>query len=360
MKTPMDAELSARAMAVVRRGFREVLAILFAVVSILMMIALLTFHVSDPSWSHTGGYGQIRNATGTFGAWFADIVMFLFGYVAYLLPVALAVIGWNAFRDSREFTAPVLVAARISGVIALLIAACGLADLHLFVHRGDLPIGTGGGGVLGTWVAGHMVRVVDTLGTTMLLLALFFGAITIITGVSWTVIIEKIGMETLRGARWCKSFALQSVERFNDYLTFREARRQRVALQKEQVAEREDPQVKAPLIVRPEKPHAPEQAASPVASVPTPAVVAPESDAAEKSERKISITARPVSPPPVAPHAEEKQFQLFESGKITNPKSPGEIPPVNLLDEIISARVGYSEESLEHLSRLLETKLAEF
>ena len=379
IKTPMDAELSARAMALVRRGLREGLAILVAVVSILMLIALLTFHVSDPSWSHTGGYGQVRNACGIFGAWFADIVMFLFGYVAYLVPVALVVIGWNAFRDSREFTAPVLIVARIGGLVALLITACGLADLHMFVHRGDLPIGTGGGGVLGTWVAGNMVGVINPLGTTMILLAIFLGSITFITGVSWATIIEKIGMATLQGLRACKTWALATAERAGDYWTYREARRQRVQQQRADDMAAHDlaaenlmtdgPEAtEAPAVYTPKKNAAgdakPAKPAKKDPKIVPPADVAgvdaAPAAAAEQESRKISISQRPATPAPVAPVTEEKQFQLFESGKITSPQTTGEIPPVNLLDEIESIRVGYSEESLEHLSRLLETKLAEF
>ncbi len=373
IKTPMDAEMSARTLALLHRGLREVLAILVAVVSILMLIALMTFHVSDPSWSHSGGYGQVRNACGIFGAWFADIVMFLFGYVAYLLPVALGVIGWNAFRDSREFTAPVLVFARLAGLVLLLITACGLADLHLFVHRGDLPIGTGGGGVLGTWVAGNMVRVINTLGTTLILLALFLGSITFITGVSWFSIVEKTGAYTLLAARNAKAWAMTTKERIADYLTYREARKLR---QQQQLAsdaamfdlpdselataasaavgqsaagagkrakkvrtEKKDPVVMPPVV------------SPPAADVPA---------ASASAKKDITISQRPATPAPVAPVMEEKQFQLFETGKITKPQSTGEIPPVNLLDEIENVRMGYSEESLQHLSGLLETKLAEF
>ncbi len=372
IKTPMDAELSARALAMLHRGLREVLAILVAVVSILMLIALLTFHVSDPSWSHSGGYGQVRNACGIFGAWFADIVMFLFGYVAYLLPVSLAVIGWNAFRDSREFTAPVLIFARLAGLVLLLITACGLADLHLFVHRGDLPIGTGGGGVLGTWVAGNMVRVINTLGTTLILLALCLGAITFITGVSWFTIVEKTGEYTLLGLRKSKVWMINTIERISDYFTYREARKlreqQKLAteaamfdLPADQLDVAETPVAagtgkKNKLRVEKRDPVvAPSLNEE---STPETAAVAP---ADTGTDRKFTISQRPATPAPVAPPSEpEKQFQLFEAGKITRPQSTGEIPPVNLLDEIENVRLGYSEDSLEHLSRLLESKLAEF
>ncbi len=382
----MEAELSARALSLVHRGLREVTAILVAVVAILMLIALLTFHVSDPGWSHTGGYGQVRNACGIFGAWFADITMFLFGYVGYLLPVALAIIGWNAFRDSREVTAPVLAFARLGGLVLLLFTACGLADLHFFVHRGDLPIGTNGGGVLGTWVAGNMVRVINTLGTTLILLALFLGSITFITGISWFSIVERTGQWTLQSAVRLRVFLVQTWHRFGDYLTYLEARKlkRRVRTERELAEAREIEQAliedeaattagaagTAPDPAGQQKRKDPRIVAPPVvdddvivsvpavplaAAVPAP-VVAP---SAAKSDKKINITDRPATPDPVTPPTErEKQFQLFERER---PKIPGgEIPPVKLLDAIVGIRKGYSKESLENLSRLLETKLADF
>jgi len=380
VKTPMEAELSARALSLVHRGLREVTAILVAVVAILMLIALLTFHVSDPGWSHTGGYGQVRNACGIFGAWFADITMFLFGYVAYLLPVALAIIGWNAFRDSREVTAPVLAFARLGGLVLLLFTACGLADLHFFVHRGDLPIGTNGGGVLGTWVAGNMVRVINTLGTTLILLALFLGSITFITGISWFSIVERTGQWTMQTVVKSRVYLVETWHRLGDYLTYLEARKlkRRVRSERELAEAREleqsledpqaaggavdtapvkqgrqDPKIFTPgsedVIPASPAPAAPVAAASPVAPAATP-----------KPEKKINITDRPATPAPVTPPAErEKQFQLFERDA-PKPSPGGEIPPVNLLDAILGVRKGYSKESLENLSRLLETKLADF
>ncbi|OED42489.1 cell division protein FtsK [Chromatiales bacterium (ex Bugula neritina AB1)] len=373
----MEAELSARAVALLHRGLREVLAILVAVVAILMLLALMTFHVSDPSWSHTGGSGQIRNACGIFGAWFADVAMFLFGYIAYLLPVGLAVIGWKAFRDSREFTAPLLVFARIAGMVLLLITACGLGDLHFFVHRGDLPIGTDGGGVLGAWVAGNMVGVINTLGTTLILCALFLGSITFITGASWFAIVEETGRYTLKGFRLAQFYLLDAATRFQEYLTYREARqmRRRQQLESELAAnqpEREDPEVKEPLVKNPRKrvldsstDSSPENAASDSVADDAAAKDATVAVAAAATEtqqpRKISISQRPANPAPVAPESEsDKQFQLFETPKSTAKRAPGEIPPVNLLDKIESMQKGYSEENLEHLSRLLESKLAEF
>ena len=386
--------MSARAVALFRRGLREAVAILVAVVAILMFIALITFHVSDPSWSHTGGYGQVKNAGGIFGAWFADITMFLFGYMAYVLPIGLGLIGWNAFRERNAVTVPILISGRTAGLALLLITTCGLADLHVFVHRGDLPIGSAGGGVLGTWVAGSMVSVINSLGATLILLALFLGSITFVTGVSWFSIMEQVGAYTLRGGRALRRGVLNTINKVKDHFAWREARRMRVRMGQQRS---EDVQIKAPLIVTRDKPdvselepvvleqpdysdrnnpdpnnpnpnnsgHEPPTSGTEKQSIGekvTTAVAAGVAGAVAAAEKKIAITPRPTTPAPVtpSPNSSEKQFQLFEKKTADVKRKPGEMPPVNLLDAIENVRSGYSEESLEQLSRLLELKLADF
>ncbi len=399
IRTPMEAEISARAMLLFKRGLREALAILVAVVAILMFISLVTFHVSDPGWSHTGGYGQLRNAGGIFGAWFADITMFLFGYMAYVLPFGVGLIGWNAFRERNAVTVPILIFSRTAGLILLLITACGLSDLHVFVHRGDLPIGTAGGGVLGTWVAGTMVGVVNSLGATLILLALLLGSVTFVTGVSWFSIMEQVGEYTLRAARWLKVTTGNTVIRIQDYFAWREARRLRVQMGQAEASDADeffdDAESHQPVIISnrgiaddaadsgkpiivPPKTHKKAEKIEPVFpedvdSLPeepggsftdkvTSAVAAGVAGVKAAADSKISIQPRPVTPAPVTPTVDstEKQLQLFNDKPAEVKRKPGEMPPVNLLDAIESVRCGYSEESLEELSRLLESKLADF
>ncbi len=378
IKTPMEAEISARAMALFKRGLREALAILVAVVAILMLISLVTFHVSDPGWSHTGGYGTVKNAGGVFGAWFADITMFLFGYMAYVLPLGFALIGWNAFRERDAVTVPILIFGRTAGLLLLLITACGLSDLHVFVHRGDLPIGTAGGGVLGTWVAGNMVGVINALGATLILLALLLGSVTFVTGVSWFSIMEQVGSWALRAVRGVKQSIGAAIAKVKDYFAWREARRMRVEMGRNAGAE--DIEIKAPLIITRENQIDPKLEPvfpDPVNDIPDDIAGAPDVSLTDKvstavaagvagvkavADKKISIQPRPTMPAPVTPTTDsaEKQFQLFENKTENVKRKPGEMPPVNLLDAIESVRSGYSEESLEHLSRLLETKLQDF
>ncbi len=375
----MDAELTARALALLHRGVREVSAIFVAVVAVLMLVSLLTFHGNDPGWSHTGSGGAVANACGILGAWFADITMFLFGYVAYLLPVAIAWLGWIAFRDERSVSAPVLLFARVTGAALLIATACGLADLHFFVHRGDLPIGAGGGGVLGTWLAGNMVRVVNTLGSTLLLLSLFLASVTFMTGVSWFRIVEQVGSLTLRASLWLRNAGVEAFQRARDYMEFREARRQRarqLLSKRQEELEREAIAASPPPILHPRAAAAnaagaaedpldsaadvapPKPAKKPVALTPV----------AEKATAPVVVPppAAPVVVPPPAP-PEPAQVPAEAAlpgdalGALNNAtRVQSEIPPVNLLDAITQVQSGYSEESLQQLSGLLETKLAEF
>jgi len=388
VKTPLEAEISSNAFAIFKRGLREAAAILIAVVAILMLISLVTFQVSDPGWSHTGGNGQVRNAGGVFGAWFADISMFLFGYMAYVLPFVVGLLSWNAFKKNRDGAGePILVFARVAGVMLLLITACGLSDLHVFVQRGDLPIGTAGGGVLGAWVASSMVNVVSALGATLILLALLLGAITFVSGSSWFTIMEQIGRGILRGISFIRSEFAKLRMRVSDYFSMREARREHAEVLARENAGRQDPasgvnvgpvplalesqfdvsgpeaevldpDVGVPPIDTPAM--ATPTAVAATAAAATTAVAAAKAAAANLSP--IAIKPRPVTPVPVTPteKSSEKQFHLFDKKADSSKRKPGEMPPVSLLDAIENARTGYSEESLEQLSRLLETKLADF
>lgn len=374
VKTPLEAEISSNAFAIFKRGLREAAAILIAVVAILMLISLVTFQVSDPGWSHTGGNGQVKNAGGVFGAWFADISMFLFGYIAYVLPFVVGLLSWNAFKKNRDGAGePILVFARVAGVMLLLITACGLSDLHVFVQRGDLPIGTAGGGVLGAWVASSMVNVVSALGATLILLALLLGAITFVTGSSWFTIMEGIGRGILRGISFVRIEFVKLQTRVSDYFSMREARREHALVLARENAGGQDPAsgngVKVgpvPLSLEPQldtsepDPTTRPAVVAATAAAATTAVAAAKSAAANLSP--IAIKPRPVTPAPVTPteKSSEKQFHLFDKKAETSKRKPGEMPPVSLLDAIENARTGYSKESLEQLSRLLETKLADF
>jgi len=179
-----------------QRVFREVGGIACFFTAVIVALALFTFNVNDPGWSHTGISNEVSNSVGRAGAWFSDVAFYLFGYMAYLIPALLLAAGWMLFRDKRKRTTPAYqpyAFVRVLGIALMLLTASGLADLHFGVADGSLPRGTFGGGILGTEVAWRLVAFLHPLGTTLLLLALFFCSLTMAFGTSWIALIETMG-----------------------------------------------------------------------------------------------------------------------------------------------------------------------
>ncbi len=177
------------------RLLREVGGIVCVFAALIALLALATFDVNDPGWSHTGAGASIQNSVGRVGAWFADVTLSMFGFMAYLIPMVLGVTGWLLFRDQRQQrpTYRPFAFVRIIGIALMLVSASGLADLHFGVPEGALPKNTFGGGILGTAVAWRLVDFLHHLGTTLLLLAVFFSSLTLAFGTSWIQLIEAIG-----------------------------------------------------------------------------------------------------------------------------------------------------------------------
>ncbi len=177
------------------RLMREVGAIVCAFAAIIGLLSLSSFNINDPGWSSTGAGQVVTNSVGRVGAWFADVTLSLFGFMAYLIPVVLGISGWLLFRDHRRQPSAYRPFAfvRIIGVALMLVSASGLADLHFSVPEGSLPQNIFGGGILGTAVAWRLVGFLHHLGTTLLLLAVFFSSLTLAFGTSWMQLIESIG-----------------------------------------------------------------------------------------------------------------------------------------------------------------------
>ena len=165
------------------------------VIAAIIALALFTFNINDPGWSHTGRNSVVDNSVGPAGAWVSDVLFNLFGYVAYLLPLMLGFIGWRLVRGrfSRPRGAEPFAFVRIAGFLLLLVSACGIADLHFGVSEGALPHNIFGGGILGTQVAWKLVSIFKPLGTTLLLTALFFCSLTLSLGSSWFALLEATG-----------------------------------------------------------------------------------------------------------------------------------------------------------------------
>ena len=222
------------ALGQMKRVFREMGGIVCFFTAIIVALALFTFNVNDPGWSHTGTGSQVNNSVGRAGAWFADVALYLFGFMAYLIPVLLLIGGWSLFSDHRRAkprTYQPFAFVRVIGIALMLLTASGLADLHFGVPTGSLPAGTFGGGVLGTEVAWRLVAFLDALGTTLLLLALFFCSLTMAFGTSWLALIENMGEWVLKFIDRANDSVAKLAGRFQERRKVREAdkaRRDRV------------------------------------------------------------------------------------------------------------------------------------
>ncbi|AUZ68827.1 DNA translocase FtsK [Citrobacter freundii] len=172
------------------RRLLEALLILIALFAVWLMAALLSFNPSDPSWSQTAWHEPIHNLGGIPGAWLADTLFFIFGVMAYTIPVIIVGGCWFAWRHqaSDEYVDYFAVSLRIIGVLALILTSCGLAainadDIWYFAS----------GGVIGSLLSTTLQPLLHSSGGTLTLLCIWAAGLTLFTGWSWVSIAEKLG-----------------------------------------------------------------------------------------------------------------------------------------------------------------------
>ena len=124
------------------RGVREGALFILLAIAVYLFIALLSFDPADPGWSQSGGSGEITNRGGVAGAWFADVFLYLFGYLAYLLPIMVAYSGWLIYSGSKDQVASFDINElwlRAGGFVLALTAGAGLASMRFGMLDGQLP-----------------------------------------------------------------------------------------------------------------------------------------------------------------------------------------------------------------------------
>jgi len=297
----------ARFTQAVLKAIRESIALGLAVVALVLLTALVTYSGADPGWSYSGEGGPVENRIGPFGALVADLLYFLFGRPAFLLPVMLLVAAWLLFRNRAAELAPVTranAAVRIGGFVLLLTASCGLTTLHWVA--GDLRASAGG--VLGQAVGLSLAAALKPLGATLLMLAAWMAGAALAFHVSWIGVMDAIGHGFWHGLSWLKSWLSSR----RDMADGQERKRVRQEAVKQEQKKKTTPRV------------------VPVIEQPAPAV--------ERSERA----------------QQERQVTLFD------PPAAGELPAMNLLDDPPERVAAYSPDALEAMSRLVEIKLRDF
>ena len=168
-----------------------ILAILTA---LFLALSMYTFSPADPSWSRTSWGGEIENAGGLIGAWLADTLFFIFGSLAYIIPILLLLNAWFFLRKREEDEGIDLMVwgTRTLGITILILTSCGLAHINF-----DDIWSFSSGGVVGDVLTNLAVPIFNLLGTTVVLLFLWGAGFTLFTGISWLTIVEWVGESVL-------------------------------------------------------------------------------------------------------------------------------------------------------------------
>ena len=294
-----------------KRRLRDALFVAVTAGCLLMLLALATYHPSDPGWSASGSEESIHNLAGITGAFLSDALFSLLGYAAFLIPVLLA------FRASRmlirgedpPLTDWTLLGLQSLGLVLLIVAATSIAALN---DQGLSDLPQGAGGILGDGIGQRFDNALNPVGARLTLLAMFLAGLTMFADISWLAVIDYTGKQCISLSSRCWHWCVVTRDRVVD----------RRAREKQQ----EQRKVEIEQFVAKEK---------------------------KRTPPKIKPLA--VNKEPGARVEKEKQAVLFDA------PVAGEIPPLDLLDPAPdSGGRGYSREELESLSRLLELKLADF
>jgi len=289
--------------------WRELALVAIAPLLLYLLASLASYSTDDPGWSRTGSVaGALHNIGGLVGAYMADLAFWFFGFVAYSVPFVLGGIAWIALfgldsdGDGRVDFGPAL---RLIGIVGFLVSASGL--LHLLGGASpNLPAESGG--ILGQLTGRSMHSIFGGMGGNLFLFTVFMLSVTLATGMSWFALMDWIGALVLNGvARFSEK--KQEAAEWQRTRTLREEREEVRKVDTEKRARRE------PVRIEP-----------------------PAKTVIEKSDRA----------------QREQQIPLFNVG------GDNALPPLSLLDDPKPQPKGYSEETLETLSRQIEFKLKDF
>ncbi len=168
----------------------EVGMIISCVFAFFLLLAMTSFHPADPGWSQAGLQSDVNNWVGPIGAWFADILFFILGSFAYSLPFCCAFLGWFLFQQTKTLLEIdyLTIGLRLIGVILLVLGSTGLLSLNVE----DIYNYTSGG-IIGDVLSSSLIPYFSLVGTTLLLLCFFCTGFTLLSGISWVMIVDKIG-----------------------------------------------------------------------------------------------------------------------------------------------------------------------
>jgi len=288
---------------------KEVLVIALGAFTAYLLVCLVSYSSSDPGYTHTGVSNDVQNLGGRFGAWFSDLVLNALGYSAYFLPILFGVVCWRLLRGSDSEGMGYSKLVHGAGMIFVLLSACGIEFLHYFSWSRTMPFESGGwiGMLAGAWASDSF----GIVGATVVFLVVFIAGISWSMDVSWFTIMDKVGELTCR----CSERIWQRVTIWFDEVRGSRLKRKR----QDTVAEINRNRAKK----RPPR-------------------IEPKVTETRESARIYKEKQAPIP--------------MFTEDKVPQ----GSLPALGLLDKPDAKVQGYSKETLEMMSRLVEKKLMDF
>ncbi len=296
-----------------RQRMREGIFWISIACAVFLLISLFTYHPSDPSWSSTGLGDKVANWGGRIGSWLSDIFLSLLGVVAYIFPFLMVLSSWINIKEHREEMPkrPKEWLFKLMGWLLMIGSSCGLASFYLQA-KSHLPAAAGG--MVGDILSSGMSLLLNKTGSTLLFITVLLCGITLVTGLSWLGLIDRVGEYV--------------------YQLWQYVRR-----------ERERPVIKSAEL---------ELKAEPKLSKPKPI----------QEEPVVERALPPVIMKPVAPKVEPAREKKKVEKNIVDPTiqlEPGGLPPLNLLNPSSPmADKAFTTISFEELSQLVEQRLSDF
>ncbi len=316
------------------KRLRESASIFIMAIAVFVLAALLSFHATDPGWSHISNTAQIQNLTGRTGAFLSDVLFSLVGYIAYFVPAALAYASWRVYHEANQ-GAPQsqdMWDLRALGFLMSLSSGAGLTALHY--HTKTLPMSAGG--VLGSIIQEITVRYFEVLGANILLGSILLAGLTLFMGISWPQVFARVARLTYKAllvmmagaSEWLRETWQQTLPNlYKKIQDFLKSRSPMEAEPSRAVAIIDLKTTEKPPIIKP----------APV--VTKPVIVTPPIKV--KTPTPAAAVVEPVFKPTKADSAEAPSLSLLE------------MPDGQ-------TQLGYSEQALQDLSVLVERRLQEF
>lgn len=327
----------------------EVGLILTTVFALFLFISVATFNTADPGWSQTGFSAQVQNAAGPVGAFVADIMLWSFGYLAYVFPFVIALIGWFVFQTTKSLLHLdyLTIGLRLIGTILLLIGVGGLLSLNV----DDMATVTSGG-MVGDAISSALLPFFNAVGTNLLLLCFACTGFTLVTGVSWLTIIDGLGFAAIFSYR--KSKQVPKLIGFEGYASLPRLGSGQQAL--------DDKKKNRNISITSMRPEMDDE---PLTDTGNDDVVTEEYEQPESTFKAAPVTVEMVSEPEPKTDNAPAVSQAIPGVKAVKPfkrstEVEGDVPSFDLLDRPNKKENPISEEELQQLARLVEDKLADF